>query len=125
MGYFVRIFSNDGSTLLHVVNSNTTRFVLPDLAPAQYYVLAGIVKRKNVMVPLTSKVVNINASYSDVFRLCSARQLSNLQTKLAVAGSLPDARLYNMDDFNLFAYDAVISSGLVGFYEPSSIFVVL
>jgi hypothetical protein len=124
-GYFVRISSADGLTLLQVVNSETTRFVLPDLAPAQYYILAGVVRRKNTLVPLTSKVVSINTSYSDVFRLCRKRQLNTTQTKQAVAGSFPDARLYNINDFNRFAYDAVTSSGSVGFHEASSTFVVV
>jgi len=124
-GYFVRVSSGDGLTLLQMVNSDTTRFVLPDLAPAQYYVLAGIVRRRNILVPLTSKVVNINTSYSDVFRLCHKRQLNTIQTRQAVAGSYPDARLYNINDFNRFAYDAVTSSGSVGFHEASSTFVVI
>jgi hypothetical protein len=124
-GYFVRISSGDGLELLQVVNVDTTRFVMPALAPAHYYILAGVVRRKNILVPLTSKVVNINTSYSDVFRLCRKRQLNAIQTRQAVAGSFPDARLYNINDFNRFAYDAVTSSGSVGFHEASSTFVVI
>lgn len=123
-GYFVRISANSESLAYSkLVKSDSKQFVVKGLQPgAHYSVLAGVIRRRN-LIPL--RKLTAVATFNGFPPIHNLDELRPEEIREAMAGS-SKAKLYNMNEFPQFVEDAhKYRDYKLGYDERTATFIIM